>query len=94
MLGDVNKQKHDKTELHKAQYLTNATDELLASEASFAFWCFFKDMNDLLTLVAQTWSDYCAGKLELAAAAVTVNTAIALVRSKSSTGISPITSRR
>ncbi|KAE9971728.1 hypothetical protein BLS_004332 [Venturia inaequalis] len=75
------KREHGNTAHPKAQSVKKTTDESPESGVSFAIWCFFKDLNDLLAFVAQTWSEYCTGKLDLTAAAVAVNTAIALVRS-------------
>ncbi|TID24043.1 hypothetical protein E6O75_ATG02408 [Venturia nashicola] len=64
-----------------AREVKNTTDKTPESGGSFAIWCFFKDLNNLLAFVAQTWSEYCTGKLDLTAAAVSVNTAVALARS-------------
>lgn len=75
------KHDHDKRGHLIAQNVKSTTDESPESSASFAIWCFFKDLNDLLDFVAQTWSEYCIGKLDLTAAAVAIDTAIALVRS-------------
>ena len=44
------------------------------------FDCLFGDIHELLNFVRDIWSRYLDGKLDLAAAAVSTNTAIDLVK--------------
>lgn len=45
----------------------------------FSVWCFFKDPDNITEFVTQVWSDSIDRGLDLASAAVTINTSIDLV---------------
>lgn len=65
--------KHPKTDII---YELEPSDD----EISFAIFCFFKDITDIRHYVRSTWAEYREGQITLTTAAVTMNTAIAMIR--------------
>jgi hypothetical protein len=61
---------------------TNSTYELEPSDEdlSFAIFCFLKDLTDIRHYVRQTWAEYREEQVTFTTAAVTMNTAISLLR--------------
>lgn len=66
----------------KSSKKSNLTYELEDSDEdkSFAIFCLFKDLTDIRHFVRQTWAEYREKQLAFTTAAVTMNTAIAMMR--------------
>ncbi|RDI84382.1 hypothetical protein Vi05172_g5646 [Venturia inaequalis] len=69
---------HDSGKLPHVRVALDTEQEI--AESYFAVYCFFEDLRELLTSVAQVWIDYREGRLYIITASITVNTTIDLAR--------------